>query len=146
MTPFANQYVSQEEMNIYEVIVLIVRNMRDIDLGRDEDGKAIVLSCHMLARAIGKIFNLKIVDGYYHHGYEHSWLVTPSGHIIDVYPVGMIGGPLICIGGRFSPFNSLYKAQSAKRISAGRFSRPSFRRSLRMISAEIVRTAKEIHS
>lgn len=32
--------------------------------------------CHELARAVGHLLDLPVVDGYYGHGIEHSWLWT----------------------------------------------------------------------
>lgn len=33
--------------------------------------------------------------GYFRPHYNHSWLKTPNRHIIDVYPVGILGGPFL---------------------------------------------------
>lgn len=52
-------------------------------LGSDFDK----IRCHELARAVGKFFKLDIVDGYYGI-VEHSWCLTPNGHILDPYCVG----------------------------------------------------------
>jgi hypothetical protein len=35
------------------------------------------------------------VTGYFVAGFEHSWCETKFGNIIDLYPVGTIGGPLL---------------------------------------------------
>lgn len=40
--------------------------------------------CHELARAVGEVLELFVVDGSY-GACDHSWLVLPSGVILDVY-------------------------------------------------------------
>lgn len=61
--------------------------MKDPDLGHDEDGMPITLSCHMLARAVASVFDLRVCDGYFGpESYDHSWVLTPQGQIIDTYP------------------------------------------------------------
>lgn len=51
------------------------------------------LRCHELARVVGNILGLRVVDGRYGH-VEHSWLVVPPreythmGSILDVYAPG----------------------------------------------------------
>ncbi|MFA6076699.1 MAG: hypothetical protein WC735_01335 [Candidatus Paceibacterota bacterium] len=78
--------------------------------------------CHTICRAIAKhIHGLKVVDGYYvgvaqqHRNgkvvaqlqyCEHSWLVTPSGSIIDPYPVGCLAtNPILVVNrGKYKNF------------------------------------------
>ena len=52
-------------------------------------------SCHVLCIAVGELFGLKVEHGYYMPGFEHSWCVDRCGNIIDVYPWGVIGGPIL---------------------------------------------------
>jgi hypothetical protein len=40
--------------------------------------------CHELARAIGAVLDLVVVDGSY-GACEHSWLMTPDRRVLDVY-------------------------------------------------------------
>lgn len=50
------------------------------------------LRCHELARAVGKLLNLEVVDGKY-FAVEHTWLLFhhPQGaHILDVYVPGRV--------------------------------------------------------
>jgi hypothetical protein len=59
------------------------------------------ISCHVLARAVQQCFDgLKVVDGYIRGPvrYNHTWLTTESKNIIDVYPVAIVGGPLLLAG------------------------------------------------
>jgi hypothetical protein len=135
MTPYVQQYVSSEEQVIFNRIREAIALLPDIDLGVDEKGEEIVLSCHMLARAVAKIFHLKVVDGYFARFYNHSWLVTPKGHVIDIYPVGMLGGPmLVDATGVLSPGGHLYKQKNPRAFARGQFSKNSFRRSVRRIT------------
>ncbi len=55
------------------------------------------LSCHVLCIAVGELFEpkFKIKHGYYAPGLQHSWLVDRYGNIIDLYPWGAIGGPML---------------------------------------------------
>ena len=77
-------------------------------LGFTPNGSHIVLSCHILARAVGAVFGLPVIDGMYAVAYKHSWLRIPqSRNIIDVYPVAMLGGPLL-ISGISGPGRTLY--------------------------------------
>ncbi len=110
MTPFVYKLIPRADIELFQQIREVVNAMDDIDLGYREGSDSIVLSCHMLARAIGQCFNLKVQDGYFAVGSQHSWLLTPNGHIIDTYPVGIIGGPLLVenIYPR-SPGQQLYK-------------------------------------
>ncbi|TSC61490.1 MAG: hypothetical protein G01um101448_879 [Parcubacteria group bacterium Gr01-1014_48] len=135
MTPYVTQLIAREDIALFEKIRSAVQAFPDIDLGNDENGDHIMLSCHILARAIAHIFSLTCRDGYYYPNYQHSWVETMYGNIIDVYPVGVIGGPIlvhedpIC-----SPSRNLYIRKATKHISQGRFSKASFRRSVRCIS------------
>lgn len=135
MTPYVQQYVSSEEQAIFSQIRQVIALLPDIDLGVDEEGEDICLSCHMLARAVAKVFHLKVADGYFGRFYNHSWLVTPQGHVIDVYPVGILGGPILVDGsGVLSPGRHLYKKANPRKFAKGQFSKNSFRRSVRRIT------------
>jgi hypothetical protein len=133
MTPYAAQYISSEELALFSQIRKTIQQMRDPDLGLDEKGEQVVLSCHILARAISKVFPVQVRDGYFAGSYDHSWVVTSSGHLIDLYPVGVIGGPIMFEGSRASPQKRIYKRASAKELSRGRFSKNSFRRAVRRV-------------
>lgn len=135
MAPYVQQYVSSEEQTTFNQIREVLGLLPDIDLGADEKGERIVLSCHMLARAVSKVFHLKVADGFFARFYDHSWLVTPRGHIVDVYPVGILGGPILVDGsGVLSPGRHLYKKKDPRRFAKGQFSKNSFRRSVRRIT------------
>jgi hypothetical protein len=136
MTPYALKYVSEEDISVFEEIRKAILGLPDIDLGVDEKGEKVILSCHILARAIAKVFSLKYVDGYFIPNFSHSWVLSPNGHLIDIYPVAVLGGPILMVeDGGASPIRWHYKKASAKKVSRGLFSKPSFRRSVRKIES-----------
>ncbi len=95
--------------HIKKVVELLPDDINDGTLGVDSSGRNIMLSCHILARAISKVFKLEYQDGYFCVGYEHSWVTTKAGHIIDVYPIGILGGPIMVDLSDPSPFNRYSK-------------------------------------
>jgi hypothetical protein len=66
------------------------------------------ISCHNLCRALAKIHNVKVIDGYFTPGFCHSWLQTDSGAIIDPYPPLLVGGPVM-IPQRKKPYPTPWK-------------------------------------
>lgn len=102
--------VPQEDIGTFIKIEGIMEALPDIKLDRlggmaDNE----VVSCHMLGRAFERFLPVKCADGfYYRRGWRHSWLVTGSGNIVDHYPWGMIGGPLLVVADRFNPSFRLY--------------------------------------
>lgn len=114
MTPYAliRGGIPKDDVVMFEKIGTAVRALPDVD----ENGEEIILSCHILARALAQVFSLEFKDGYFYPNFEHSWLVTPRNNIIDAYPVGMLtgsnGGPILIDGGRCSPARWLYKEKA----------------------------------
>ena len=133
MTPYVQRYIPENEVILFEEISRRIHALPDLDLGKDEDGRLVILSCHMLARAVARVFRLNYCDGYFYQTYRHSWVQTPTGHIIDVYPVAMLGGPVLYDGLSGSPARALYTNTSAMAISNGKFNTKSFRRSIERI-------------
>ena len=131
MTPYVRKFITDEEMALFEKVRLAVASMPDVDLGIDEKGEPVILSCHVLARAVAKVFSLQYVDGYFYRRYDHSWIETPSGNIIDIYPVAIIGGPIMMDGNNGMIAQQLYSPDSTRKISRGKFGRNSFRRAVR---------------
>lgn len=135
MKPYVLSLIAQEDAELFAKIQRVVEKFPDIDFGKGETGEKLDLSCHILARAIGKVFGLRHVDGYFYPNFKHTWLVTGNGNVIDVYPVGMLGGPILVDGSDFySPARWIYKK---KRILQGKSREPSFRRALRMSIAAV---------
>ena len=64
-------------------------------------------SCFLLARGISFSYDLDYRDGWFNISQEHSWIVTPHNNIIDLYPMGIVGGPILL--DIQSPWCLLYK-------------------------------------
>lgn len=106
MTPFIAQYLPDEDIQIFERVRVVVNTLPDdLDLGEFEPGKPMKITCHILAEAVAKSFGLERISGYFEPCMEHSWTLTRSSNIIDVYPVAIFGGPILVVGksltGRF---------------------------------------------
>lgn len=143
MKLYCEQFIPKEDMDLFLRIRKAVEAMTNPDLGCDENGDEIPLSCHMLARAVAKLFSVKLWDGFYIKGYQHSWLETEYGHLIDVYPIGVIGGPILLENtSRLSPARRLYIPEKSWKVTQGTFSTVSFRRSVRRVT-KALRTAME---
>jgi hypothetical protein len=96
MTPYVLSCIPKSDVELLEKVRLIVQAFPDgLDYGKNAYGEQINLSCHILAHAMGKLFKLEVEDGYFWPNYQHSWLKTTNGHIIDVYPVGIFEGPFL---------------------------------------------------
>lgn len=92
MTPWAAQYIPVKDQELFFEIRKIVEQMKDMPLGTDEEGEEIILSCHILCRALVRLYpQLRAEDGFFRTGLLHSWLVTPQGTIMDFYVPGAIG-------------------------------------------------------
>ncbi len=141
MTPFVGRYISEAEVALFEKISSAVRRMSDLDLGSDQNGKSVLLSCHMLARAVARVFSLRVADGFLYPRYQHSWVLTHEGHIIDVYPVAVLGGPILVEGkSSFSPSKQHY-LKAPRNFYRGRFGKKDFRQGVNRIANELVKVS-----
>ncbi|MES3005923.1 MAG: hypothetical protein V4664_03185, partial [Patescibacteria group bacterium] len=128
------------DVQLFKKIRAVVLAMEDIDLGVDERGDVVVLSCHILAHAIGQNFRLRVQDGFFAVGYQHSWILTPARNIIDTYPVGILGGPLLVENSdATSPGRRLYEADPVRLNSHLRIKKRIIKRSIGRIAKEICR-------
>ncbi len=134
MKSYVVSQISDDDVKLFQRIQRVIDEFSDIRFGKDENGEEIVLSCHILARAVGKVFGLKCIDGYFYPNFEHTWLLTPDGNIIDVYPVAVLGGPILMDGQHCSPARWLYKK---KRLALRNSKNLSFRRAVRIAIAAI---------
>lgn len=133
MTPYVARHLTARDIEIFQKVRKLVEGLPDdIDLGSDDRGEKITLSCHILVRALARVCSLQYRDGYFHPNYRHSWLLTPDGRIIDAYPVAIWGGPFMIDGDGecHTPARWLYLPKSTRAISDGSFSRPWFRRAV----------------
>lgn len=150
MTPYAKKYVSKNNLEMFGKIKRIVAALPNIDLGVNGRGEKILLSCHMLTRALAELFPLKVWDGYFGapgDRYEHSWLVDKGIHIvIDPYPVAVLGGPVLVVV-EASPWAHLYdrfcdcQTQKMKKII---FDTPEFRQAQSLVTAAVSKTARKL--
>lgn len=109
MIPYVMSKVPKEDLKIFREIRLVVEDLPDVEFGNGPDGEPIVISCHILARALAEYFPVKVKDGYIlGHWWKHSWLETKGGFIIDPYPVALLGGPIL-VAVKSSPWRSFYK-------------------------------------
>jgi hypothetical protein len=112
MIPHAATLISKADITLFHNIRTAVESLPDnLDLGKDPSKQKVVLSCHILVRAVVASMPrhpLALCDGRFLRVFEHSWIMTPSGNIIDVYPVGMIGGPLLIDGSASLLASQLY--------------------------------------
>ncbi len=98
MKPGVWNDISKRDRELFAVIEEKVNRFPErVRLWNDKRGRPIELSCHILARAFANVFDeLTFVDGRWSSmRFEHSWLVTQDYGLIDVYPVGTMGGPLL---------------------------------------------------
>jgi hypothetical protein len=136
---FESTSFPKEEVEIFwkvwAAVMSVYSSVHNLDLGKDQDGKKVELSCHIMARAVESVFfpDLKCVDGSFAGTYYHSWLITASDHVIDVYTGGTLGGPRMIDTRRPSPWSHLYKemdVREAQRHYEGLFEKPWFIRAV----------------
>ncbi len=120
MKPYAFSEPSNNTLVLFNEIKKVFENLPEVDLGKDDKGEEILVSCHMIARALAKIFSIKYKDGYF-GGCEHSWLIPEPGIIIDPYPVATVGGPILVIVKYMTPWRYLYKEALLKELNEPRF-------------------------
>ncbi len=127
MTPHVLSLVDAGDVELFERIHTTVSMLPDLDLGVDEAGKPIPLSCHVLVRAFLRLQpTVTYRDGYFARCWEHSWLLTAHGNLIDVYPVATYGGPAL-INGRFvRPAGGLYRPTTQHEYHADGLARGRF--------------------
>ena len=64
MTPFVLSQIPKEDLDLLDKIRKAVEQFPDgLEYGEDVYGKTILLSCHILAHAAGKVFELDVQDG-----------------------------------------------------------------------------------
>jgi hypothetical protein len=115
MKPYAAHLAPAEDLAALARIRDLMEKLPEWGIPRndDPDDHALV-SCHTLARAFASVMkDLTVVDGRV-LGHEHSWLVTRSRNIIDVYPVATVGGPLLIMDSLYA--RTLYKPSRGMKV------------------------------
>lgn len=131
------EIVTTDELHLIKRLRVIMERIPDIKVDKDENGKQQEVSCHMITRVIKGIYpDLRVIDGYFYPNYCHSWLITPQGNIIDVYPVAGASGPILIAGGEGSPIHFLYKE---KRLTYHSFNQKWFRNAVRKLTKAAVK-------
>ena len=95
MQPYAASQINSGDQLLFDKIRICIGVLPEIDLGKDGRFQKIPISCHLLARAVADVFDVKAVDGKFLDAHDHSWTETRSGNIIDVYPIASLGGPIL---------------------------------------------------
>lgn len=138
MLPYAYHLAHDDDRKIFDKICRGVQLLPDeLELGEDEEKRPVVLSCHVLARAVSKIFSVKLEDGYFCYHWEHSWVVGPHLNIIDVYPVAILGGPIMVMGDYGSPHKMLYQPLPTEAIYQDRFQKSSFLNAVEIVEKKL---------
>ncbi|MDP4007090.1 MAG: hypothetical protein Q8P55_00645 [bacterium] len=104
--------MASEEIAFFRLIERLMHDTPEVDLGVDRQGYEILVSCHMVCRALAQLFpQLECQDGYFaREGIEHSWLTWERDFIIDACPVAMVGGPIMVDCRYFTtPWQYLYQ-------------------------------------
>jgi hypothetical protein len=122
MKPYAVYFVPPGDLALFHQIEKIVQELPDVDLGVNEKGQKVLISCHMVARALARFFPaVRCRDGYFGNTHKHSWLVTRSSLVIDVYPIAVTGGPILVDIRFISPWGSLYQEANLPGLKGVRF-------------------------
>lgn len=135
MTPYAAEFgVTAQDLVLYSSVRDALCALPRVAMGVDQAGKPIVLSCHIICRAMRKRIpvGVAVEDGYFANHYQHSWLRLQSGNILDLYPVAVASGPILWDGKFPSPAAKLF--ERAKLQVPLRFSAPEFRRAVRRVA------------
>lgn len=127
VTPWVKKIIDEDDLSLWQEIRYIVEKLPDMEF--ELHGKSVGITAHMLVGALVQLFpdRLQVETGSFLAGFNHSWLRTKSGNVIDVYPVGLLGGPVLYSGDVDSPASVMYKPG----ISSGYFQglRPDWHRS-----------------
>lgn len=140
--PYVEGHIPQNWLVLFLKLKEMLNKLPEINLGKDKKGVQIVLSCHILCRAIARVVkDVSVVDGTYGLRWSHSWLVTKDRQwVIDAYPPGMMDAPiLIDASFALAPGKILYKEEPvrAKKIN---FTAKSFKRAVTMVARELRKT------
>jgi len=139
LKPYASSGIPAEELILFHKIEKVIQEMPEIDLGKNEKGEKVVLSCHMITRALARFFPLTYKDGYFGNFNQHSWLVTKEGLVIDPYPVAVVGGPILIDTRFMTGWSSLYQEASFPKLS-----NPIFLKNVDKVAEAVHQTMKKL--
>jgi hypothetical protein len=103
---------------LFERVRAAVVAMLNVDLGHDARGAPALVSCHVVARAVAAVFpGLRVESGRFARAWEHSWCVVEGTRwIVDVYPVGLLGEPVLA-DGSCDPWAGFYTSGELRPMS-----------------------------
>jgi hypothetical protein len=115
MKPYAAHLAPPEDLEALTQIRDLMEKLPEWGIPhKDDPHDHALVSCHTLARAFASAMtDLTVVDGHV-LGHEHSWLMTKSGNVIDVYPVATVGGPLLIMNSVYA--RTLYKPARGMKV------------------------------
>ncbi len=143
MKTWSDRFVVGDEMALFNQVKEVVCRLPEYKLGKKEDGQEVELSCHLLARAVSQVFGLKYCEGHLCPSYNHSWVEMPSGHIIDLYPVGIIGGPVLWVKTWNAPAERYFTEEKLGGQSTGE-DQPWFKWAIKLLVRRLRSVKKEI--
>lgn len=83
------------DRRLFTVVCKLVRAMPQMILDH-QTGHRFPLDCHLLAGGLAVVLpNLLVYSAVLFGLFEHSWLMTADGSLIDSWPVGIANGPLL---------------------------------------------------
>lgn len=121
MDPVALHYVPREVQDLFWTIKRVVTHIpqEEVVLRKNRSGSDVIISCHILCRALEYFFPVSCQDGYFGKIHSHSWLLSKSRwpvlsyfydkYIIDPYPCAVASGPMLVVKERHTAWHSLYK-------------------------------------
>ena len=141
MKVYAEQVCNPKCIEIFKQIKQLIDSVDTFPVPAEHD-----VSCHELCYAIKEIYptQLRIETGYFLPRFKHSWLrtlpqgePTPYDNLIDVYPVGMIGGPMLIENTIVRSFrdSGLYEVKAIPNLN---FSDKEFQNIVRIIRHTLV--------
>lgn len=139
MIPHAVEVAPLEDLALFHRIERIIQELQNLELS-DTDGKRQSLSCHLLCPALAGFFPVEVRDGLLLEEWEHSWLLTRNGLVIDPYPIAAVGGPLLLDTRYSTPWTVLY--MRATHCSFPKHSSPSFHKNVSRV-ADAIRTVMQ---
>jgi len=126
--PHMATLIAEEDLLLFQRIERVIQELPDIDLGGGVQGEKRLVSCHMIVRALASVFPEVVPhDGYFaRRGQRHSWLTVrrEPGLIIDPYPIGLLGGPIMVYGSYVTtPWSCLYMKARLSNLGGVEFRR-----------------------
>ena len=94
----AEHSMDPEDLKLFKAVICTVAPALEYLKGSDHGIKE--LTHHVVTDALALVHtpNAKVCRGLWMGAYQHSWLMTKRGNIIDIAPVATVGGPVLVSG------------------------------------------------